>query len=306
MSLIALLACTEGGLMWAETWEVIGLSDDGALVDITFTRGNAGVWAGSGKVRGTVTAKDEGTVRYGMDRMADNVQVHERGLSVGTDRLYETGGAWTLELVEGNDLDGYRDLRGSLSDGIGRTEPVDMGDWTVQGAEMLVHMQGYARVGQRDRLLDGNAVVLHRHGERPPMSRGATRRAAFVLDDRLSVGVDQVGSQVLAWAVIDGVQLPADDAVLRIGDKAQVQLDFRPAADLIFQVEPRRPRVRSWPLEHLTGPELTGVDLWVGVPTRRLSKAIAIGMFEGQPLTSNALLLWSDPEDALARDEDGG
>ena len=38
MSLIALLGCAEGGLTWAENWEMLALTDDGALIDVRFTR----------------------------------------------------------------------------------------------------------------------------------------------------------------------------------------------------------------------------------------------------------------------------
>jgi hypothetical protein len=292
--------------MWAETWEVIALADDGALVDMTFTRGNTGLWAGAGKARASVSAKGEGAVLFGLDAMPDNVEELNRGLAIGPDRLSEDGGVWMIQFAEGSALDGFRDLRVSVSDGQGRTDPVEMGDWTVEAVETLGHIQGFSRVGQRDRLIDGNAVILHRVGEKPPVLRGATRMAAFVLDDTLSIGIDQVGSQVLAWAVIDGVSLPTDDAVLRIGPNNEVQLDFRPTLDLAVQIDPRRPRVRSEPFEHLSGPELMLVDSWVGTPTRRVSRGSAIGVFEGRPLSSSAVLLWSDSDDPLALAEDPG
>ena len=111
---------------------------------------------------------------------------------------------------------------------------------------------------------------------------------------------------MLAWAVIDGVSLPTDDAVLRIGPNNEVQLDFRPTLDLAVQIDPRRPRVRSEPFEHLSGPELMLVDSWVGTPTRRVSRGSAIGVFEGRPLSSSAVLLWSDSDDPLALAEDPG
>lgn len=305
MSLVWLLGCAEGGLMWAESWEVLALADDGALVDMTFTRGNTGLWAGAGKARASISAKGEGAVLFGLDGMPGDVEELNRGLAIGPDRLSEDGGVWMVRLAEGNDLDGFRDLRVSV-EGRGRSEPVEMGDWTVQAVETLGHIQGFSRVGQRDRLIDGNAVILHRVGERPPALRGATRMAAFVLDDTLSIGVDQVGSQVLAWAIVDGVNLPTDDAVLRIGPNNEVQLDFRPTLDLAVQIVPRRPRVRTDPLDHLTGPEKLAVDTWVGTPTRRVSRGSAIGVYDGRPLSSSAVLLWSDNDDPLALAEDPG
>ena len=302
MSLILLLACVEGGLRWAESWEVIGLAEDGALLDLSFVRGNSGIWAGAGHVRGLIATKDEGSVLFGLDAMPNEVRTLQRGLAIGPDELSETGGVWTIVLQEGEALDGYRDLRLTVSDGHGRTDPVDMGHWQVEATEILGKAQGYSRVGQRDRLFLGNALVLHRKGERPPGLRGATRMAAFVMNDSLSIGVDQVGSQVLAWALIDGVRLPTDDAVLRIGPKNEVQLDFRPTVDLVVQITPRKPRSRIEPLGHLSPPEQLAMDAWVGTPTRRVSRGEAIGLYESKPLTAPAVLLWVDAEEEASTD----
>ncbi len=302
MPLILMLACVEGGLRWAESWEVIGLTQDGTLIDVSFVRGNSGVWAGSGHVRAVVATRKEGSVLFGLDAMPEEVHTLERGLAIGPDELSETGGVWTLSLQEGDDLDGYRDLRLTIGEGQGRTDTVDMGHWQVEATEILGKAQGYSRVGQRDRLFVGNALVLHREGERPPGLRGATRMAAFVMNDSLSIGVDQVGSQVLAWASIEGGRLPADDAVLRVGPMNEVQLDFRPSVDLVVQIGPRKPRARMEPLGHLSTPEQIAMDAWVGTPTRRISRGEGIVLYEGKPLSAPAVLLWVDSEEEATKD----
>lgn len=304
MSLIALLGCAEGGLTWAENWEMLALTDDGALIDVRFTQNNSGLWAGAGRVRGAIAASGEGSVLFGVDGMPDNVEALQRGMRIGSDQLTESGGVWTLSLHEGDSLEGYRDLRLTLGEGHGRVDPVDMGRWQVEVPEVLGKLQGYSRVGERDRLIEGQAVLLHHWGEQPPSFREATRMTAVVLGPDLSIGVEQVGSQLIAWAIVDGQTLSTQDAALHIGQESQVQLDFRPAVDLAVQIAPRRPRTRSEPYEHLTGPEQLAVDAWMGLPSRRVSRGDAIGVYQGKPLSASALLLWSDTGEA--EDPEGG
>ena len=264
-------------------------NSDNNVLDLRFVRCNTGLLKGMGHARGEVGRRRETSIRLGYDAHPDEVEVLDRGLRLGPDYVEETGDGWQVLFREGTELDGYRDLRMAVASSGLEVEPLLLDGWTTEVAEPLGAVSGALAAGGRHRFLVGRGVLLHRYGPNPPTLAGARRDAVFALAEDISVGVDQTGGDVVAWAWIDGELYQASPVLTR--DEGTVMVDFRPDLPLMMRVQEHGPRVTEDPYEELSDPERIALDAWAGLPTRELTSGVAEIRWMDQALTAPALSL---------------
>ena len=291
-----LLACSapQDSLTWVEAWEVVILNSDGNLVDLRFVQSNTGIWKGTGYARGDVARRKESTIRLGYDAYPEEVEVLDGGLRLGPDYIEPSADGWQVRFREGNELDGYRDLRmGVLASGM-EVPPMEREGWRLEVVDPLAQVSGALVAGGRHRILRGRGVLLHQSGDAPPALQGQRRQAAYALAEDLSIGVEQLGGDVIGWAWIEG-ELHLGSPILS-RDGRDVMLDFQPELPLKVRIAERGPHLEEDPYEELMGVERAAVGVWAGVPTRRLSGGFADIRWKDQTLSAPALTLTVDYE----------
>jgi hypothetical protein len=288
--LAALLACAQ--LQQQDEWELIALNADLSILDARIRHGNTGWLRGQGQVRMDWLFRGQTPVIFARDGLPEETEdLGERGLRVGPDalRLLDDG-TWTLEV---RDESARAQL--TLTPQIGGPAPVDrieaLGAWTLEAPVVLGELQGMLSAGSRSQLVDGRAVLTHRSGDDPPAVRGTDRLAVYLLGRGLTVGVDQTGGQVIAWAIVGDLVFDARDARVTRGEKGRLVIDLRPTADLVAHVLPRQPRHTRSPWDRLHALERWATGLWRGTPERRTQGARARLLIGGEPLETRAVIV---------------
>jgi hypothetical protein len=296
---LGVLGCSgEQARTWQESWELMVLAKDGSVLDLRWTHGNTGVLAGMGQARGELVARKAALVRFGYDGFPQEVEVLPEGLRIGPDVIERTGQNWNVVVREGTELDGFRDIRMTVTgDGQTASRSLDGFDWSLSSPELLPEASGALGGGSRYTVVQGPAVLLRRVGSENPGLSGERRRGVFVRDDGLSIGYDGVGSQALSWVVVDGERYEGASPLLSVEGKAWV-LDFTPELPLVVQVTGRRPIMTRDPYEHLSGPEHWLVDRAGRLPRRVLQAATAELRWRDELRSAPALLLDVAYEDA--------
>ena len=291
---LSLLGCSgeaNPSRTWQDSWELMVLSRDNSLLDLRWTHSSTGALAGMGQARGEVAARKSGLVRFGYDAFPEEVDVLEAGLRIGPDLIEQTGQNWNVVVREGTELDGFRDIRMTLTgDHEGAELSLDGHDWTLSAPELSPEASGALGGGTRFTLLQGPAVLLHRYGTENPGLSGEPRDAVYIRDEGLSIAYDAVGSQALSWVVVDGQRYEGGSPLLSIDGKVWT-LDFTPELPLVAQVTARRPAMLRDPYEHLSGPEHWLLDQSGRLPRRLLRAASAELRWKDEVRTSPAMLL---------------
>jgi hypothetical protein len=98
-----LLACGTGtdSLWWQESWEVLVVDRDRAVVDARFFQTNTGLIRSQGHVRFDRFAHREVPIFYGRDALPGNTEALG-ALRVGPDQLVEKDGVWDLRILSGH------------------------------------------------------------------------------------------------------------------------------------------------------------------------------------------------------------
>lgn len=267
---LSLVACSgEQSLTWAEQWELLVLDPGRGTVDLRITRSNTGALKGSPRVRGAYHSKAEGSLLFGLDGMPGDVERLSAGIRVGPDLLRGHEQGWELQLQEGGEQGDPRNMRLNIDSAGVPDQSLQMAGWTVQPLELMGRANGFASAPMRNYLLGGKALLIHRSGERPPVWKGADHTTVFVTAPNMSIGIDQSGSQALAWANIDGT-LAWADAVLTGSFEEDWLLDFAPELPLQVKIRTRGQGHIDRPFEHLSGPESAVLDARYGTLSREL------------------------------------
>jgi len=287
--LLAACSAPDDSLTWVNAYEVLVANSDTNVLDLRLMTTNTGVLSGMGHARGEVGRRKESSIRLGYDAMPVEVEVLEGGLRVGPDYIERNDEGWQVRFREGSELDGYRDLRMAIKGSGFEVPPQELEGWTHHVLDPLGTVSGALMAGGRQRFLKGPAVVMHRYGDAPPALDGQVRQAIYALDRDLSVGVDQVGGDVVGWALIDGELHTGEPVLTR--EERHITADFQPELPLIIQVLDRAPRVVEDPLENLTSIERHLVEAGPGAPIRTVSGGLAQIQWKDQLLTAPALTL---------------
>lgn len=255
--LFSLLSCApEQSLKWAEQWELLVLDPGRMTLDLRITRSNSGWLKGNTTVRGAAISKNEGTLLFGLDGRPGDVEILESGIRVGPDLLRGHSDGWEVQLQEGGDQGDPRNLRLNIETAGDPGKSLELQDWTVRPLELVGRTSGYLSTTGRNQLVGGKALLLHRSGARPPSWDGTGHTTVYVTAPNISIGIDQSGTQALAWASIDGT-LAWADAVLSGGFEDGWRLDFSPELPLLVEIRTRGQGHVSAPYGHLSAPEAT-------------------------------------------------
>jgi hypothetical protein len=286
-----LLACGSGtdSLWWQDSWEVLAVGRDRAVVDARFFQTNTGLIRGQGHVRFDRFAHREVPISYGRDALPGDTEANG-GLRVGPDQLLEKEGTWDLRVLSG-ELDARLTLQ---PDDTPAPLALQRDGWLMEAVVPSASVEGILRAGQRNNMLQGRAVILHRQGDRPPARKGTMRVAAFVMDEEFSLGIDQTGSDALAWAWIDGRSWSTESALVRRVGDGVVEMDFRPEAPIVARLVPVPPHHRRLLWDHLSGLEQWVIARVTGRAERRIRGANAEVLVGEKTLQAPALILVED------------
>jgi hypothetical protein len=285
-----LVAC--GDLTRQETWELIGVTQDLAVVDARFSVTNTGVLKGQGHARFDFLFHDQMAIYYGRDGLPEETQTTELGgMSVGPDTLrLQEDGTWNLQIKD-NDARARLDLRPLIGGPSPLTWETEDGDWTLEAPVVLGELVGVVSAGPRGALIQGHGVLTHRHGSAPPAFAGTERLAVYILGDGITVGLDLTGSRAISWAIVGDYAFDARDARFSRQKKGRLILDLRPTADLVVHILPRKPRSIRHPWEHLHRLERWLLKAWHGTPVRRTQGARANLLIGGEALQARAVIV---------------
>jgi hypothetical protein len=232
---------------------------------------------------------------YGRDALPRNTVIPESAealgaLRVGPDQLVEKEGTWDLRIRSG-ELDARLTLH---PDDTPAPPTLQRDGWQVDAVVPSASVEGILRAGQRSSLLQGRAVVLHRRGDHPPSRKGTMRVAAFVMDEKFSLGIDQTGSDALAWAWVDGRSWSTESARVRRLENGVVEMDFRPEAPILARLAPVPPHHRRLLWDHLSVLEQWVLARVTGRAERRIRGADAEVLVGEKTLRAPALILVED------------
>ena len=285
IALLLLAGCSgpEGGKSFQDQWLILGLHADSSILDVRFSRGNTGMLSGSGHVRADWITLQSGGLGYARQGLEGDVTVSQDGIQIGPDSLLAEPEEWVLRIQSG-ELDSRVQFQNTLLE---PPQSLD-DDWRLTTL-FAGPMQGVIRAQSQSDLLQGYAVGLRAWGSSPPSLAGQTRRSAFVLGEDLAIGIDQVGGQATAFAMVAGQQLDASTAVLRKEEGSYV-LDFQPATDLEVRLFPRKPHRQTSPWDHLYAVERWVASLRYGRPVHRVRAAHAVVRLGDRQLDSRGVI----------------
>ncbi|MCB9797841.1 MAG: hypothetical protein H6741_34610 [Alphaproteobacteria bacterium] len=291
IALLLSLACAPSSLTTQETWELLGIDRNGALIDMRWTAGNTGLLRGSGRSRVAYLSPRNIPLEYGRAGAPEEVShPPEGGLVIGPDEVVPSadGHAWTFR-TRGDDFS----MRLSLVPSGPPASPLVMqqdGTWMVEAPVTRGALQGFLTTGRRQELVDADALLLRRSGDAPPALRGTQRMGVYVIAPDLSVGIDQTGAEALSWVLVGDRMWAHEPGLLTRHEDGGFVMDFRPSADLVVRVIPvRQPRLASDPVDHLLAPERWLLQRVAGLPVRRVRAARAELTVAGVRRTAPAL-----------------
>ncbi|MCB9765176.1 MAG: hypothetical protein H6739_35710 [Alphaproteobacteria bacterium] len=293
MALFMMTSCGDGPpITDQEQWEFLGMNHEQTLIDARLSVGSGGLLRGQGRARLSVVRKGQIPLEYGRDSLADDVsRPPEDGLVIGPDTLTREDGRWALGMrADGLDLRLTLDPAGPPT--LPATQETGRGRWSVQAPVTSGQLRGFITAGERDELIDGHGVLLHRWGADPPALRGTERVSIFVLDRDLALGVDQTGGLAVSWIRVGDRTLTHDGGLIRRSEEGWFELDFRPSADVVARIYPRRkPSLRRPVYDALTKPERWLLRGLVGWAVRHIHAAQARVVVAGVHRTAPAMVV---------------
>lgn len=294
--LLSLFSCTpEQSLTWSEQWELLVLDPGRMTLDLRFTRSNAGWLKGGATVSGAAISKEKGTLLFGLQGAPGDVEVLESGLRVGPDLLRGHSAGWEVQLQEGGELGDPRNLRLNIETAGDPDNSLALQGWSIRPMELMGRTNGFISTTGRNELVGGKALLMHRSGARSSSWQGSAHTTVFVTAPQLSIGIDQSGTQALAWANIDGT-LAWADAVLTGSFEEDWRLDFSPELPLIVDIRTRGQGHVSAPYGHLTTPEAMALQASKGTLKRELRTGRAKIQVAGQTVQGSAVVVHTEWE----------
>lgn len=228
---LVLVGCGErpqDALGWSERWELLGVLEQGGVLDARVWVGNTDLLRGEGHLRFDRWLEDESPLLSGLDAPPQAVELDEdrQGLRLQTSGLSRLpDGGWRLALAE-DEIDASVTISPTSAPVAPVSTLVGGGQWAEEALVPQGTLLGWAEAGQRGGLIRGRGVLLHRGGDGWP---GGSRQVVVLLGEGLSVGLDLQGGQRFAWALVQGAPLDASAATLSEDGRT---LDLRPAAPL--------------------------------------------------------------------------
>lgn len=295
IALLALYGCLSALPSTQESWEILAINSDLNLFDMRMSRGDTDLLRGQGRARLDLASRRDIPLSFARDGLPSEVSApDDGGLVVGPDSLRRAEGGWELRLQEEGLLARLR-LRADAATAGPVQQSTRRGAWTVEAPVVRGDLEGVLQAGTRGEMFAARAVLIHREGDDPPGLRGTAQRAVYVMDQDLSVAIDQTGSLALSWIVVGDAMWMHEPGVLRPHPDGGWEMDFRPSADLYARIIPRkRPSLRTPMLERLSAPERWLVGSIVGEPTRRIQGCRAELQIAGVRHTAPAMLVVVD------------
>jgi len=283
-----LLACAgapQDALTWREGVELLAVLDGQGILDARITTGNTGFLRGQARMRVDRWSAEADPILFSQHAAPGQVSRSADGITAQEDGISRINGQWSLRVVD-EAFNGLVELQPLTT---ARPESVWLEgekQWTVAAEVAMGRASGWLSAGGRGGAVRGFGVLLHRGGDGVP---DLPRTAAYVLDDRVSLGLDTHGSGALRWASIDGIPVPVDDLSADL-TAPQPTLTL-PSAGLQITLHPWRWDGWSNPMEHLMGIEAMLGGLVLGRPMRRVRAARADITLRGESLTGQGILL---------------
>lgn len=291
-ALLLLVACRGAptdAVTWQEHWEVLGITDDGGVIDARAEVNNLGLLRGQGHMRFDRWRDDEAPVLYARDAAPGATEVNRGrdGVRVGTDTLgVGDQGAWFLRFAS---RDASATLRVTPRAGAPAPRPttalVDHGQWTAEASLADGDLAGSVEAGPRGGILLGRAVVLHRGGDGVPEG---PRLTALVFGAGWMVGLHEEAGERLLWGVAQGRALDLSGTTATRLDGGGVRLE---GAALRGVVKLRQPAGATDPLAHLLPPERWALAALGQDRVRDVSRGFAEIKLEGARVSGPALVV---------------
>lgn len=303
-AILLLSACSRlpsDALTWRESWEILALSEDGAVIDAQVEVGNTGLLRGQGRVRLDRWNTAQPAQRFA--RLAGPAEVqldpsHDE-VTIGTDRLARSeDGSWRFRLRGAPDVPGG-DVQASLQVSPSASPPPPVawlaggGEWRIEAPVPGGRVDGFVTDGRLGGQVRGRGVLLHQGGDGLPAAR---RRAVYVLADLVRIGFDRRGDHVLSWAEVDGQTYSPLSLTWPDGEAAVLR-----AEGLWVEVRPRRVGGRTDPFAHLLGPERWLFERVALAPDREVRAARARVIVGDATRLAPAVMLAVDRPEALDR-----
>ena len=272
----------------SESFEVFGFDDSGRIIDVGAVVGNTGLVAGQGHLRADLWSPNETPTRIAFHVSPAETFAHDNGIEFGFNHLVKQKAEW--EAVTRSDTANSRFRIAPKDDNYNVTVTDDQ--LTVTAEVTSGVLNGWVEAGKRGGKLAGHGVVLHR---RHNALLFTPRKAAFVLDHNISIGIDQQGNVLLAWATINGERLDSTSATITSFPKQPVVLDFRPSADLVVTIKRRKPMGATAVFGHLNLVERWLLKIANQWRQRKVRMGYATISFNGKTSESRAVLLTVGP-----------
>lgn len=292
LALATLLGCRQApteALTWQEHWEILGITDDGGVIDGRAEIDNLGLLRGQGHLAFDRWRDEDVPILYGRDAAPGATEVSEDrdAVRVGPDTLGQgEEGAWYLRFAT---KEASASVRVTPRLGVLAPAPVtrliDHGQWTVAAAVPDGDLAGWVEAGSRGGILLGRAVVLHRGGDGLPQG---PRQAIFVFGDGLALGLHHEGGETLAWGSYAGEALDTAGASFVRDERGHVRLRI---GAIEGTIRPRRPQGRTDTFAHLLGPERLALAAFGQLRSRELQRGFAELRIDGNTLNAPALIL---------------
>jgi hypothetical protein len=283
------LACSNplSGAQEIQTWEVLSTHRDGSMLDVRFSQGNTGMIVGQGRVRADWLPLQDPAIQYARHALSGDIRTTGPSVWIGPDRLEKEPKTWSLQL-QSDPMSARLQIHDTL------TSPAESieSNWKINTL-FAGPISGVIRSGAQSAILNGFALGIHRQGKNPPGLRGTQRVSAAVLDQDISIGIDQSGAQALAFAQIGDQSLDTSTAVLKRSAQG-IHLDFRPATDLEVLIKPQKPHLKSDPWEHLYAVERWFAGMRFGRPVRRVRAGHADIRLGERRLSAQAVISVND------------
>ncbi len=285
MLLLACAGAPQDSLTWREGMELLAVLDGQGVLDARITVGNTGTLRGQARMRIDRWSAEGDPILFSQHGAPEQVTRSADGITMQEDGISSIGGQWSLRVVD-EVLNGLVEVQPLTADRPESGWLEDGKQWTVAAQVPMGRLSGWLSAGERGGPVRGVGVLLHRGGDGVP---SLPRAAAFVLDDRVSLGLDTHGRGALAWAIIDGRSVPVDDLTADL--TARRPTLSLPSADLKVTLHPWRWDGWSNPMEHLMGIEALLGGMILGRPMRRVRAVRADIILGGEALTGQGILL---------------
>lgn len=284
-------------LSWRESWELLVLTRDGGVVDARVTVGNSGLLRAQGHLRADRWNEEELPILYGRDVAPVEVSVdpQRRAVRLGYDGLARgedpmAPETWTFRA---------RDEEARLLLHLSPEAPLEVapatglepgGQWTVAAPVARGQVTGWVSAAERGGLVEGWGALLHRGGDGRPAGR---RLTVLIASRDLGLGLDLQGHGQLAWAWLEGEQLPLSTATVDLAETGPIVVRFADGPEVEIRTS-RKAAGRRLLYEHLLGPEQR-VLAWIGQwKERRVRRGWARVRWQGRELVGAAVVIEVD------------